>query len=124
MSDCFMLDTDMCSFIIKGQRPDLKARLLELETGQICISAITRAELRFGLAKRPEAKRLAMLVEQFLGLMLILPWNAQAADTYETVRVGERDTMIAAHALAEERIVVTNNAGHFRQVNKLRWVTW
>jgi len=129
----FLLDTDICSFIIKGIRPDLDVRLRELAPEQVLISAVTRAELRFGLAKRPEASRLAKLVEHFLGTVVTLPWNATVADTYGQVRarlekagtpIGEHDTMIAAHALAEHLTVVTNNIAHFRQVEGLRCVTW
>ncbi len=133
MNEQFLLDTDICSFIIKGTRPDLDARLRELSPEQTFISAVTRAELRFGLAKRPDAIRLAELVERFLGTVVTLPWDAVAADTYGQVRarlekagtpIGEHDTMIAAHALAANLIVVTNNVNHFRQVESLRWVTW
>jgi tRNA(fMet)-specific endonuclease VapC len=133
MREQFLLDTDICSFIIKGTHPFLDARLAELSSKQTFISAITRAELRFGLAKRPDATRLARLVENFIENVITLPWDATAADTYGKVRarlekagtpIGEHDTMIAAHALAENLIVVTNNINHFRQVEGLRWVTW
>jgi len=107
MSEQFLLDTDICSFIIKGNHPFLDARLRELSPEQTLISAVTRAELRFGLAKRPDAIRLAGLVERFLGTVVTLPWDAVVADTYGQVRarlekagtpIGEHDTMIAAHA--------------------------
>ena len=133
MSECFMLDTDICSFIIKGKRPDLDVRIRELAPEQIMISSITRAELRFGLAKRPEATRLAELVENFLELTTTLPWDAVVADIYGQVRarlentgtpIGEHDTMIAAHALATNLVLVTNNIAHFKQVEGLRWAAW
>ncbi|EDN68160.1 PilT-like protein [Beggiatoa sp. PS] len=133
MSERFLLDTDICSFIIKGTHPFLDARLRELSPEQTLISAVTRAELRFGLAKRPEAIRLASLVERFLKTVITLPWDATVADNYGQVRarlekagtpIGEHDTMIAAHALATNLILVTNNVAHFRQVEGLRWVTW
>ena len=135
MIEQFLLDTDICSFIIKGTHPFLDARLRELSSEQILISAVTRAELRFGLAKRPDAIRLASLVERFLSTVVTLPWDAAAADTYTYGQVrarlekagtpiGEHDTMIAAHALAANLIIVTNNVAHFRQVEGLRWVTW
>ncbi len=133
MNERFLLDTDVCSFIIKGTHPFLDVRLRELSKEQILISAVTRAELRFGLAKRPDAIRLAGLVEDFLGRVITLPWDAAAADTYGQVRarlekagtpIGEHDTMIAAHALAENILLVTHNVNHFKQVEGLRWVTW
>lgn len=129
----FMLDTDTASFVIKGQRPDLDTRIREIAPGQVVISSVTRAELRFGIAKRPEAVRLAALVENFLELVTTLPWDASAANTYGLVRarletagtpIGDRDTMIAAHALSLNLVLVTNNANHFKQVEGLRWEVW
>jgi tRNA(fMet)-specific endonuclease VapC len=133
MSERFLLDTDICSFIIKGTHPHIDAQLRELSPEQTLISAVTRAELRFGLAKRPDAIRLASLVERFLNTVITLPWDAAVADTYGLVRarlekagtpIGEHDTMIAAHALAMNLILVTNNVAHFQRVEGLRRITW
>jgi len=62
----------------KGSHPDLGPPLADLKPGQVAISAVTRAELRFGVALRPEATRLAMLVESFLKFVVTLPWDAAA----------------------------------------------
>jgi len=133
MIEQFLLDTDICSFIIKGTHPELDSRLRELKPTQTLISAVTRAELRFGLALRPEATRLAGLVERFLRTVVTLPWDAVVADRYGLVRarlekagtpIGEHDTMIAAHALAMNLPLVTNNIAHFRQVEELQWIDW
>lgn len=133
MIEQFLLDTDICSFIIKGTHPELDCRLRELKPTQTLISAVTRAELRFGLALRPEATRLAGLVERFLRTVVTLPWDSVVADRYGLVRarlekagtpIGEHDTMIAAHALAMNLPLVTNNIAHFRQVEGLQWIDW
>ncbi|HRC69810.1 MAG TPA: hypothetical protein PLS42_09120 [Candidatus Competibacter denitrificans] len=86
MTPRFLLDTDICSYAIKGQYPALDHRLRDVPPGQIAISAVTRAELRFGVALRPQATRLAYLVESFLQVVVTLPWDAVVADRYGTLR--------------------------------------
>ena len=110
------LDTNAASAMIKGPSDRFRARLLEAPTAALCISAITEGELRFGLAKRPQAGRLAEAVEAFLARMDILPWDSSAATHYGALRaalgsaglpMGNLDTLIAAHALALEADLVT-----------------
>lgn len=133
MSDLFLLDTDICGYAIKGSHPALDRRLRDFEPGQIAVSAVTRAELRFGVALRPEAIRLAMLVESFLKFVTTLPWDASAADRYGVLRaalqqagqpIGDHDTMIAAHALAVDATLVTRNLAHFGRVGGLSCADW
>ena len=133
MMPLFLLDTDMCSYAIKGRHPALDSRLRSLSPHQIAISAVTRAELRFGMALRPEASRLAMLVESFLQTVATLPWDAPTADRYATVRamlqqagqpIGDHDTMIAAHALTVNATLITHNLAHFTRVNGLICADW
>lgn len=129
----FLLDTDICSYVIKGSHPALDRRLRDLSPGQVAISAVTRAELRFGVALRPEATRLAMLVESFLQFVVTLPWDASAADRYGSLRamlqqtgqpIGDHDTMIAAHALTANVTLITHNLAHFARVNGLSCADW
>ena len=133
MTNLFLLDTDICSDAIKGSHPALDRRLRDFEPGQIAISAVTRAELRFGVALRPEAIRLAMLVESFLKFVTTLPWDACATDRYGVLRamsqragqpIGDHDTMIAAHALAVNATLVTHNLAHFERVSGLSCADW
>ena len=133
MTSRFLLDTDTCSYIIKGNHPALDRRLQDLNSGQAAISAITRAELRFGIALRPEATRLAMLVEAFLQFVVTLPWDAPAADQYGALRaalqqigqpIGDHDTMIAAHALTANATLITHNLAHFERVSGLSCADW
>jgi tRNA(fMet)-specific endonuclease VapC len=133
MTPLFLLDTDMCSYAIKGHHPALDNRLRSLSPHQIAISAVTRAELRFGMALRPEASRLAMLVESFLQTVATLPWDAPTADCYGTLRamlqqagqpIGDHDTMIAAHALTVNATLITHNLAHFTRVNGLICADW
>lgn len=133
MSDLFLLDTDICSYAIRGSHPALDQRLRDFEPGQIAISAVTRAELRFGVASRPEATRLAILVESFLKFVATVPWDASAADRYGVLRatlqragqpIGDHDMMIAAHALAVNATLVTHNSAHFERVSGLSCADW
>lgn len=133
MSGLYLLDTDVCSHAIRGGYPALDRRLREAGPGQIALSAITRAELRFGLALRPEATRLRRLVETFLQFIVTLPWDADAADRYGRLRatlhqegrpIGDHDTMIAAHALAAGAVLVTHNRAHFARVAELSHTDW
>src|ERR1700722_4308152 len=123
-----MLDTDTSSYVIKGNAPNVDAHLRDLDVLQVCISAVTRAELRFGVRRLSGATRLAAEVEKFLSGVHTLAWDEVAADQFAEVRadlerggtpIGSMDTMIAAHAKAINAVLVTNNVKHFRRVKGL-----
>ena len=110
MSRLYLLDTDICSYAIKGGYPALDQRLQEASPGQIALSAITRAELRFGLALRPEA------ADRYGRLRATLHQTGQP--------IGDHDTMIAAHALAVNAVLVTHNIAHFARIEELAHTDW
>ncbi len=121
-----MLDTDIASYIIKGRFPNVEAKLAALEPPMVCLSVITRAELLYGLKRLPSGHRLHIGVRQFLKIVRVLPWDAEAADFYAEIRhrlvtsgqpIGELDMMIAAHSLAVGAVLVTNNTRHFQQIS-------
>ncbi len=124
----YMLDTNAASEAIRGN-PLFDARLQALAPGQWCVSAVTCSELRYGIARRPEAVRLARIVEAFLHITAILPWDARAANQHGQLRaqgspIGDFDEMIAAHALALDAILVTDNVRHFERIPGLRIENW
>lgn len=128
----YMLDTNAASEAIRGH-PNLDRRLQELAPGTWCISAVTCSELRFGMARRPEAVRLHRLVHGFLRIAPVLPWDVQAATRHGDLRaylkasgtpIGDFDEMIAAHALAVDAVVVTDNTRHFKRVPGLVVENW
>lgn len=128
----FMLDTNGASEAIRGN-PAFDARLQALTSGQWCISAVTCSELRFGIARRPEAVRLHRIVQEFLRIAPVLSWDAQAAIQHGDLRahlkasgtpIGDFDEMIAAHALAVGAVVVTDNTRHFKRVPGLVLDNW
>ncbi len=120
-----MLDTDTASYLIKGQSAAVEAKLAALVPATVCISVMTRAELQYGLKRLPNDHRLHLAVRQFLKIVRILPWDADAADWYAEIRhqlvgtgqpIGEMDMMIAAHALSAGAVLVTNNHRHFARI--------
>src|SRR6266404_2798627 len=78
----FMLDTNTVSYALRGKPPSVREHLRRLPMAQVCISSITEAELLFGLALKPQATKLAELVNQFLLGISILPWDSAAAKAY------------------------------------------
>ncbi len=105
-----MLDTNMVSYIARGRSTAARTRLPKLKDDEVaCISAVTEAEIHYGLAKRPEATALKALMDGFLAGIQVLPWDRNEAEAYGSIRanleaagitLGNMDMMIAAHALA------------------------
>ena len=127
----YMLDTNAVSHLIRGH-PALTQRLLTVPMASVSISAITEGELRFGLAKRPQAVRLHQAVKEFLLCVEVLPWESATAQIYGVQRASmERqgrplaalDLLIATHALAVDAVLVSNDRA-FRQVTGLRVEDW
>jgi tRNA(fMet)-specific endonuclease VapC len=132
MSVRYLLDTNTASYVIKGNIPRVRERLLKVPMAQLAISTVTEAELLFGAARKPEATQLKMAVEEFLLRVEALPWDSTAARRYADVRaalersgapMGNLDMMIAAHALALEAVLVTNDRA-FRTLSRLRLENW
>lgn len=128
----YMLDTNVASAVIRGHEQAEK-RLRALPMDSWCISAITRSELHFGLALRPKATQLARIVNAWLELAPVAPWDTAAADAYAHLRaklqlagttIGVFDEMIAGHAQALGAVVVTNNVKHFSRVTGLAIEDW
>ena len=128
----YMLDTNAVSAALKGI-PQIDTRLAALAPSEWCISAITRAELRYGVALRPAAVRLARYVDAFLQTVWTADWDVKAADQHGRLRarlrqagtpIGDFDEMIAAHALAMGAVLVTDNTRHFERVEGLSLENW
>jgi tRNA(fMet)-specific endonuclease VapC len=126
-----MLDTDSVSFALRGQGK-VGTRILEHRPSEICISAITLAELRYGAARRNSA-RLHELIDAFTANTSVAPFDETCALHFGIVAnelpargsaIGEYDALIAAHAVALELTLVTNNVRHFSRVSGLRVKNW
>jgi tRNA(fMet)-specific endonuclease VapC len=129
----YMLDTDTASYIIKGSHPALDRRLASVRPTEVCISSVTRAELLYGVHRKPDAPHLARVVAQFPTTIQSLPWDNEAAERFGRIaaeldaagkRIGTFDTMIAAHAVAAGTVIVTNNVEHFSRVFDLTVENW
>ncbi len=127
----FMLDTDSVSDAIRGIGK-VGERIVERKPSDLCISAITLAELRFGVERR-KSRKLDHAVAAFLSDIAVVPFNDVCAVTFGRIAaklakagepIGETDTLIAAHALTLALTLVTNNEGHFRRVTGLKIVSW
>ena len=129
----YLLDTDICSYIMKRSNPKLldKLRLIPIEN--IAVSVVTEAELLFGikLSSKPKLTRTAF--DGFMIHILVLEWTRDAAEHYADIRanlhkrgelIGANDLMIAAHARALGATVVTNNEREFRRVKGLAVENW
>ncbi len=131
-----MLDTDICSYIMKRAPSPLLSRMEQtVERGHaLCISVITYSELRLGAARSPAVKKYNHLIDEFSErLDFIADWTALEADRYAGLQahlfsrgtpIGQNDTMIAAHALSVGAVLVTNNQKHFTRINKLSVENW
>jgi len=132
MARQYLLDTNICSYIVKGNIPAVRRRLVKVPMAQLLISTITEAELHYGVARRPDAAHLPNLVQEFLLRVTILPWDSEAARHYGQIRatleregqlMGNLDMMIAAHALALGAVLVTSDQA-FTRIKKLKVEDW
>jgi tRNA(fMet)-specific endonuclease VapC len=128
----YLLDTNAISHALRKVLPDFNDRFEQIDRADMAVSVITEAELLFGLARRPEARTLASTVAALLEKITILPWTSACAAHYAAIRaaleiagrpMSVMDMMIAAHALAEDAILVTNDAA-FRRIDRLRLEDW
>jgi len=129
----YMLDTDICSYIIRERPLSVLEKFKTIELSDICISAITHAELLYGVARSASKKVTREIVDDFVSRLIVLDWNSAAAEKYGECRasleakgkpIGNLDMMIAAHALSIGATVVTNNTRHFAPIPKLKTVNW
>lgn len=130
MKHLYMLDTDICSYVIKGTYPALNAKI-KANKNRICMSSITLAELLFGAKKKinpvDDFNRI------FQQLVEVIPWGEEAAKRYAEIRdalecsgtpIGNMDMLIAAVAAAHGLCLVTNNSAHFSRVPGLKSENW
>lgn len=111
-----MLDTNMVSYAIKGKPPRIRERLAAVPRERVIVSAVTEAELMYGLARRGNPTGLSNVVREFLVRVEVLPWDSEVARVYGGLRasctaagitLGALDMMIAAHAIAFDAVLVT-----------------
>ncbi len=129
----FLLDTNICIYLIKNKPEGLRRHLEPLRPGDVGISSITVAELRYGAAKSQAKEKNTAALDMFLAPFEIMQFDDRAADVYGAIRaglekngtpVGPLDTLIAAQAISLAVTLVTNNMREFRRIPGLQCVNW
>ena len=128
----YLLDTNICIYVIKNRPPALRERFDELAEA-LCISTITLGELLYGVEKSSRRNQNLETVEQFTARLDVLPFSAKAAAQFGQIRAqltqagrpcGAYDMLIAAHARSEGLTLLTNNVREFERVPGLRVDNW
>ena len=128
----YMLDTNICIYIMKNYPQDLREKFNSLAE-QLCISSITLGELHYGAEKSVQRTDNLAAIEHFVARLDVLPFTAKAAAHYGQVRAeleragtpcGPHDMQIGGHARSEGLIVVTNNMREFNRMPAIRVENW
>jgi tRNA(fMet)-specific endonuclease VapC len=128
----YMLDTDICIYVIKNHPTELRRRFNRLAE-QLCISSITLAELYYGAEKSARVLENVEAIDEFASRLDVLAFSSKASRHYGQIRtdleragtpVGVHDMLIGAHARAEGLIVVTNNLREFARMPGVRVENW
>jgi len=127
----YMLDTNMCIYLLKHQPASVARRFAACTVGDVVMSAITFAELDYGVSVCADPKREASLLAALTSLIKVVPFDESAARAYGAVRAATRnkksdhlDKLIAAHAIALNVTLVTNNVRDFAVYPNLRIENW
>lgn len=128
-----LIDTSICVAILRGTSPRIRPKFRAAMESGVAISSISAAELYYGVAKCAEPERNRRAVGDLLGAVSVLPFGEQAAEAYGLVRdylqrrgqaIGPYDLLIAAHSIAEDAVLVTNNTREFSRVPTLAIEDW
>lgn len=129
----YMLDTNICIYIIKEKPKKVINKFQTLDIGDICISSITLAELEYGVEKSHYTERNRLALAGFLSSIEVLSFSEKAAAEYGKIRanlerqgniIGAYDLMIGAHALSKNITLVTNNMKEFKRIPNLSLENW
>lgn len=129
----YLLDTNICVLLIRQKSPQVLAKLTSHSITDMCISAITVAELQYGVQKSSQPTLNQQALDQFLLPLNVIPFDAQDAIVYGHIRatleaqglpIGALDTLIAAQALQYNLVLVTNNVREFARVAGLTVEDW
>jgi tRNA(fMet)-specific endonuclease VapC len=129
----YMLDTDTSSYIMKRSNAAVMRKLQTVPVSDVCISAITKSELMFGVEVSPRRQKNQAELDHFLKYANVLDYPAQAARDYAQIRadlktrgllIGSNDLLIAAHARCLGLTLVTSNTREFARVPGLKIENW
>lgn len=129
----YLLDTNICIYIKNHRSAEVLARFSALPLGSVAMSVITYGELAFGAEKSTKSRAAQQILQQLTALIPVLPLDENTSLHYGSIRhylqtqgtsIGNNDLWIAAHALAEKLILVTNNVAEFERVPALQVENW
>jgi tRNA(fMet)-specific endonuclease VapC len=129
----YMLDTNICSYVLRSRPASVKERFDEAGPGALAVSTVVLAELLFGAARHREAAAIRREIRDLVSRLEVLPWDEVAAEHYGDVRaaleqcgrpLGAMDMMIAAHARSRGATLVSNDLNHFDRVEGLLVANW
>jgi tRNA(fMet)-specific endonuclease VapC len=129
----YLIDTNICIYIMNKHPADVITKFKQFELGEIGISTITVSELQYGVAKSTYREKNEVRIEEFMAPFEILTYDLSAAKIYGDIRfqlekrgqiIGPLDMLIAAHAISQELILITNNDKEFKRITKLQIENW
>ena len=129
----YLIDTNICIYIMNKHPADVITKFKQFELGEIGISTITVSELQYGVAKSTYREKNEVRIEEFMAPFEILTYDLSAAKIYGDIRfqlekrgqiIGPLDMLIAAHAISQELILITNNDKEFKRITKLKIENW
>ncbi len=129
----YLLDTDICIYLIKQHPPEVLARFQQVQIKQLNISVVTVFELYYGIEKNNSHQRNLSALENFISPLTVVDFTVDAAKKAATIRhqlqqqgtpIGAYDIQIAAIALALNMTLLTNNAREFARVKNLKLENW
>jgi len=129
----YMLDTNICSYILKSRPLSVKTHFDQVGTRDLCISTVVLAELYYRAARHQQGPSIRKEIDDFVSRLAVILWDETAADHYGQIRaalekdgtpIGAMDMMIAAHARSQGTTLVSNNTRHFDKVPGLLVANW
>jgi tRNA(fMet)-specific endonuclease VapC len=129
----FLLDTNICIYIAKYNPASVRERFQQYTASQLAMSVVTLGELRFGAEKSQSKDRAMAVIDNLASLITIEELSENVADHYGDIRaslqksgqlIGNNDLWLAAHARAQDWVLVTNNEREFLRVDGLKVENW
>jgi len=129
----YMLDTNICIYIIKHKPQNVIERFRQTKVSEIGVSSITLSELEYGVMKSTNREQNKLALTQFIAPIEIMSYDDAAAQHYGKIRadlerqgtpIGSLDMLIAAHALSLNSVLITNNESEFKRVLNLKIENW
>ena len=129
----YMLDSDVCIYLMQEDNLSLFSKLDEIDESNLFISTVVLSELQFGISNSYQKEANQSILNSFLKRLKIVSYNEKCAFYYGEIRVnlrrqgtpiGPNDLFIAAHAIAENSTLITNNTREFKRIDNLKVVSW